>query len=208
MDLETPLRTIASPVEAEALRVLAGADTEFTAAQVHRLAPSASPFGIRKALSRLAETGLVNSSRYGRTQTWRANREHLLWPAVETAVSARVRLLDRIRDAVHREEGVTAYLYGSLARRESSPDSDVDVLLVFPDAHTTEQIIDFANDLSERIETWTGNRGQIFNVTQSELAEIVRRGDSIVESLRADATPLVGPEFGRLLQDLNRHSDG
>ncbi len=89
MDLESPLRTIASPVEAEALRVLAGAETEFTASQVQRLATSGSPFGVRKALTRLAETGLVTAHRHGATQTWSANRRHLLWPAIETAVNAR-----------------------------------------------------------------------------------------------------------------------
>ncbi len=208
MDLEAPLRTIASPVEAEALRVLACADTEFTSGQVQLLASSASAFGMRKALNRLAEAGLVVVNRYGRTQTWQANRQHLLWPAIEIAVDARVRLLDRIQDHVRREPDVDAYLYGSFARRESTPESDVDVLLVFPDAHDNEQMIDFAYSLGSSIETWTGNRGQIYNVTRSGLAEMARRGDSIMESFRADAVPLVGPDFGRLLRELEQKAHG
>ena len=204
MDLEAPLRTIASPVEAEVLRVLAGAETEFTAPQVHRLAATSSAYGVRKALARLAESGLVIPDRYGSTRTWKANRHHLLWPAIETAVHARVRLLDRIREGVQHETGVAAYLYGSLARREATSDSDVDVLLVFPDDRDTEHIIDFAHGLSDSIEAWTGNRGQIYSVTRSELADMVRRGDSIVTSLRSDAMSLVGPELGRLLVDLEK----
>jgi predicted nucleotidyltransferase len=202
MDLEAPLRTIASPVEAEVLRVLAGADTEFTAPQVQRLAATSSPYGVRKALARLAESGLVIPDRYGTTYTWRANRRHLLWPAIEIAAGARGQLLDRIRDEVQQERGVSAYLYGSMARHETSPESDVDVLLVFPDDRDTEQIIDFAHELSDNIAAWTGNRGQIYSVTRSGLADMVRRGDSIVTSLRADAIPLVGPELARLLLDL------
>ena len=99
---------------------------------------------------------------------------------------------------------MAAYLYGSLARREATSDSDVDVLLVFPDDRDTEHIIDFAHGLSGSIEAWTGNRGQIYSVTRSELADMVRRGDSIVTSLRSDAMSLVGPEFGRLLVDLEK----
>ena len=208
MDLESPLRTLASPVEAEVLRVLAGADTVFTAAQVQRLATSASAFGVRKALHRLADSGLVIAERYGNIQTWRANRHHLLWPAIETAVDARARLLDKIEDRVRREEGVDAYLYGSFARHESSPDSDVDVLLVFPDSYGNEEITDVAHDLSTGIEAWTGNRGHINNVTRSGLADMVHRRDSLVESLRSEASPLIGPDFEQLLRDIQGSAGG
>jgi predicted nucleotidyltransferase len=163
---------------------------------------------MRKALSRLAEAGLVIPNHYGRTQTWRANRQHLLWPAIEIAVDTRARLLDRIQDHVRREPDVDAYLYGSFARRESTPESDVDVLLVFPDSHDNEQMIDFAYSLSSSIEAWTGNRGQIYNVTRSGLADMARRGDSIMESFRADAVPLVGLDFKRLLRELEQNAHG
>jgi len=119
-----------------------------------------------------------------------------------------LRLFDKIRDEVHQENGLTAYLYGSLARHESTPESDVDILLVFPDDRDTEQIIDFAHDLSDSVTGWTGNQGQIYSVTRSGLADLVRRDDSIVTSLRADATPIVGPEFARLLLDLEQDARG
>jgi predicted nucleotidyltransferase len=196
MDLESPLRTLASPVEAEALRVLAGADTEFTAPQVQRLAESASPFGIRKALQRLADSGLVIADRYGNTQT------------IEAAVDARSRLLDKIEGLVRQEEGVDAYLYGSIARRESSPDSDVDVLLVFPDSYDNEEIIDIAYGLSISIEGWTGNHGHINNVTRSGLADMVRRRDSLVESLQSEAIPLIGPDFDQLVREVQESGRG
>lgn len=208
MDIESPLRTLASPLEAEVLRALAGADTEFTAPQVQRIASTGSPFGVRKALARLAEAGLVTANRVGTTQTWRANRHHLLWPAVEIAVGARVRLLDLIRDQVQRSEGVDAYLYGSVARRQSSPDSDVDISLIFPDAFTREQITDIAGDLSDNIIAWTGNPAQMFSVTRSELRELIREGGSIVRSFDTDAVPLVGPPFSELRADLEKTARG
>jgi predicted nucleotidyltransferase len=208
VDLESPLRTIASPLEAEVLRVLAGADTEFTAPQIQRIALSGSPFGVRKALARLAEAGLVSANRVGTTQTWRANRRHLLWPAVEIAVDARVRLLDEIRKRVQHSEGLDAYLYGSLARRQSAPDSDIDVLLVFPDSYSPEQIADIAGDLSDNIAAWTGNAAQMFSVTRSELRQLVHEGGSIVRSFDSDAIPIVGPTFSQLRVDLEQANRG
>jgi predicted nucleotidyltransferase len=207
MDLESPLRTLAAPIEAEVLRVLAGADTEFTAPQVHRIAASGSPFGVRKALARLTEAGLVSGNLIGTTQTWRANRKHLLWSAVEIAVGARARLLDSIEQEVRRADGVYAYLYGSLARRQSSPESDVDVLLVFPNAYNPEEIAEVAGGLSDNITAWTGNEAQMFSVTQDELRALIRDEASIAQSFQSDAVPLVGPDYSMLLRSLDGRVD-
>lgn len=200
MDLESPLRTIASPVEAETLRVLAGADTEFTASQVHRLVETASLFGVRKALARLTDSGLALSESRGNSTVWRGNRHHVLWPAIELAVDARRELLDRLRRPFAERNELAAYLYGSFARRAATADSDIDIFVVYPDDATQDAIVDFAHDLSEQILAWTGNEGQIFNATRSGLRDAIDRADSVMMSIRHDAVPLVGPEFEQLLR--------
>lgn len=203
MDLESPLRTIASPVEAEALRVLAGADTEFSASQVHRLVEAASPYGVRKALARLTDSGLVLSSSHGSSTLWRGNRHHVLWPAIELAVDARRELLDRLRHQFAERTELAAYLYGSFARRSATPDSDIDLLIVYPDDAAQDSIVDFAHHLSEQILAWTGNEGQIFNATRSGLRDSIARADSVMTSIRHDAVALVGPEFEQLLRAID-----
>jgi predicted nucleotidyltransferase len=203
MDLESPLRTIASPVEAEALRVLAGADTEFSASQVHRLTESASPYGVRKALARLADAGLVLSTVHGNTTFWRGNRQHVLWPAIESAVDARQVLLGRIRDELAKRTGLAAYLYGSFARRSAGPESDIDILIVYPDDTSHDVMMDFAFHLSEQITAWTGNEGHLYNATRTWLHESIESVDPVVASIRQDAVTLTGPEFEQLLRDLH-----
>jgi predicted nucleotidyltransferase len=203
MDLESPLRTIASPVEAETLRVLAGADTEFTASQVHRLVEAASPYGVRKALARLADSGLVLSESHGGSTLWRGNRHHVLWPAIELAVDARRELLDRLRRQFAERNELAAYLYGSFARRAATSDSDIDILVVYPDDAIQDSIIDFAHDLSEGILAWTGNEGHVYNATRSGLRDSIARADSVMMSIRHDAVPLVGPEFEQLLRAID-----
>ncbi|TPW72901.1 nucleotidyltransferase domain-containing protein [Schumannella sp. 10F1B-5-1] len=199
MDIESPLRTIASPVEAEALRILAGADTEFSVQQLHRLANPASLFGMRKALTRLADAGLVDQVAHGRSNFYRGNRSHVLWPAVESAVAARVVFLERLRASIARRSGLLAYLYGSVARGESVAASDVDVLLIFDDGTARGSMADVADELSSEIRTWTGNEGQIYSTTRSELRESVSRADPIVDSFRRDAIALAGPPIATLL---------
>ncbi|MCS5718473.1 nucleotidyltransferase domain-containing protein [Herbiconiux sp. CPCC 205763] len=202
MDLESPLRTIASPVEAETLRVLAGADAEFSASEVHRLIESASPYGVRKALARLADAGLVLSTVHGNVTFWRGNRQHVLWPAIESAVDARRVLLDRLRDELAKRNGLAAYLYGSFARRSAGPDSDIDILVVYPDDTSHDTIVDFAFDLSEQIRAWTGNEGHLYNATRTWLQESIEGADPVVMSIRQDAVTLMGPEFEQLLREI------
>ncbi|WP_368497001.1 nucleotidyltransferase domain-containing protein [Herbiconiux sp. A18JL235] len=202
VDLESPLRTIASPVEAEVLRVLAGADTEFGASQVHRLVDSGSAYGVRKALARLSETGLVTTTQHGNYSFWRGNRDHVLWPAVQAAVDARQTIIDRLQARLTEHGEVAAYLYGSFARRTAGPDSDVDVLVVHPDESPHDAILDIASDIGEAITTWTGNVGHVYSATRSELREALERGEPVALSIRGEAVTVVGPPFGRLLDQL------
>jgi predicted nucleotidyltransferase len=123
-----------------------------------------------------------------------------LWPAIELAVDARRELLDRLRRPFAERNELAAYLYGSFARRAATADSDIDILVVYPDDATQDAIVDFAHDLSEQILAWTGNEGQIFNATRSGLRDSIDRADSVMMSIRHDAVPLVGPEFEQLLR--------
>jgi predicted nucleotidyltransferase len=201
MDLESPLRSIGSPVESEVLRVVARSGAVLTAPQIARLLPVASQFGIRKALLRLEQIGLVASEQYGNTRTYSANRDHVLWPAVLSATDARNELFDRLRAFVQQlpDLQVFAYLYGSVARRESTPESDVDILLVFPEETEHGEIADIAYELSGLVERWTGNRAHINNVDATYLREAASAGDPLIESLRSDAFTISGPPFRDLL---------
>lgn len=202
MDLESPLRTIASPVEAEVLRVLAGADAEFSAPEVHRLVDSASQFGVRKALLRLSETGLVLSTTHGRSTFWTGNRRHVLWPAIEAAVDARRVFLDRLRSELAQRDGLAAYLYGSFARRAAGPESDIDILIVYPDDTSHDTIVDFAYELGQKISAWTGNEGHLYNATRTMLRQSIDAADAVVVSIRRDAVTVIGPDFEQLLRGL------
>ncbi|NQX34761.1 nucleotidyltransferase domain-containing protein [Herbiconiux sp. VKM Ac-2851] len=189
-------------MEAEVLRVLAGADAEFSAPEVHRLVGSASQFGVRKALVRLSETGLVHSTTHGNSTFWKGNRRHVLWPAIEAAVDARRMFLDRLRSELAKRDGLAAYLYGSFARRSAGPESDIDILIVHPDDTSHDTIVDFAFDLGEKILAWTGNEGHLYNATRTVVRESVDAADPVIVSIRQDAVTVIGPDFEQLLRQL------
>jgi hypothetical protein len=63
VNLVRPLEVVTPTVDGDVLAVLADAATAFTAGQVHHLSGRRTVDGIRNALNRLAEQGVVRSER-------------------------------------------------------------------------------------------------------------------------------------------------
>ena len=79
-------------------------------------------------------------------------------------------------------EGVTVALYGSVARGESTTKSDVDLLVVFPDAVTLDERDEFVTGLRDGVQLWTGNNAQVYDVSETALARQQAEADPIVDS--------------------------
>jgi DNA-binding transcriptional ArsR family regulator len=194
MDLGSPLASLVGPIPAAILRVLARTHAEFTGRQLYRLAGVGSASSVSKALSRLSETGLVTSRPMPYATLYRLNRDHILWPAVELALSGVSELRMRIRRyaETHGPVGLTVALYGSVERGDAGETSDVDVLVVFRDDTPREARDEFVYDLSNSIQEWTGNSAQVIQMGSSELRESVGRGDALVEAWMTDSDVLIG----------------
>lgn len=199
MHVSEPLSSMFSPAEAQALEVLARANTEFTGRQVARLA-SGTPAGIRKALLRLVETGLVLMRPEPHATYFRANRDHVLWGAVEIALGAPRELERRVAEfsTMHVPESTVA-VYGSVARRDSTPSSDIDLLVVHPDNVTIEARDEFSEELREQLEAWSGNPVQIYDVDHTTLRSQYKRHDPIVEQWQQQARTIAGPPLAKIL---------
>lgn len=194
MDLSAPLASFMSGLDAVALRVVARAGSEITGRQVARIAGIGTPANIRLSLLRLVDIGLVISVPAPHATMYSANRSHILWPAVEIAISARKELNARIAtfaDANAPEDVVIA-LYGSVARGESTKASDIDLLVVFPDTIALESRDEFVTGLRDSVQLWTGNDAQVYDLTESSLMRQQKAGDPIVDSWAADGIVVYG----------------
>jgi predicted nucleotidyltransferase len=196
MHLSHPLASLMSPVEAAAIEVLARADTDFTGRQVARLAGASNPNGIRKAMLRLSQSGIVLLTPEPHATRYRANREHLLWPAIELALGARDELERRIAlFASHASPGSTVAVYGSVARGDSNPDSDVDLLVIHTDDTLSEERDRFALELADRVERWTGNVAQVYDLSDGRFHEQLSAGDPITQRWLAEARTIAGRDI-------------
>lgn len=201
MNLSEPLDGLLPSAEAAALRVLSRTDAGLSGRQVHAVAGVGSPSGVHRALTRLVHTGLVSVESRPPALVYRPNRRHVLWGAVEDALRARDRAIDAIRlflvqeisEEVPDELRVTATLYGSVARRDSTSKSDVDVLVVFPERFGPDDRADLVLRLAERIEELTGNAAQVNAMDRREYRRRDADGDAFVDNVRRDGIHLFGP---------------
>lgn len=157
----------------------------------------------QRALSHLAELGLLSTRHIGNTVLYSVNRSHVLWETVESALAAPARMQQILGETVLVNGGdrVTAAVFGSTARGESSRESDLDIALVFPADLDVETRIKVLDAVSERLEAATGNAVQIVSLIDSELRQMVKAADPLIISWEADAITITGPNLGDLIDE-------
>lgn len=164
---------------------------------MHALADTGSTSSVHRALANLAHVGLVTSEARPPAIIYRANREHVLWTAVEQGLTARSRALDSIRTFCEQELPdelqLTVVVYGSVARRESTLDSDVDLFVVYPDGIDEDARADFSYRLAAHVQRITGSEAQVYSVERGELALRIAQKDPLVDNVMTDGILVFGP---------------
>ncbi|KQY22832.1 hypothetical protein ASD16_09450 [Cellulomonas sp. Root485] len=202
MDWNYPERAFGSGLEAPVLRALWRAGTHLTGAQVHRVTGTGTDRGVRYALARLVEHGIVTATPVGGSVLYDLNHEHLTYPAVDAAFRAldpwnqlatRLQALIRSSFGPGSSDDVTVAVFGSVARGEAELGSDLDLLVVVPDVD--ERAHAFTDQLDRHGRDWTGQLVQVYLTTPALLATAREADDPIVASFLDDAKRLVGPDI-------------
>lgn len=197
MNVSEPLDGLTSAVGAAVLRVLARTDAGFSGRQVHVLAGVGSTSSVHRALTALVRVGLVTAESRPPSIIYRINREHALWPSVDSALGARARIFESIRrfctEELPEELGLTVVVYGSVARRESSLDSDLDLFAVYPDGIDDDARADFNYQIARYVEKITGNEAQVFSIERTELAHRIDENDPLIMNVLVDGILVFGP---------------
>lgn len=129
-----PTRTITPTLDGPILAVLASAGRPLTIGEIAAQVPRGSEIGVRKAVARLVDQGIVTAIQMGRNLVHELNREHIAAPAAQALAGLRGELWKRMRETLAgwTLKPVYASVFGSAARREGGPESDIDLLLVHP----------------------------------------------------------------------------
>jgi predicted nucleotidyltransferase len=197
MELSHPLRVVTPTLDGDILRILARAETEFTPPEIHRLIGEHSVAGIRKTLQRLVLQGIVVERGAGRASLYQLNRSHLAAPAVIELAQMKDELVSRLRRELTDWSIRSSYaaLFGSAARIDMRPDSDIDLLVVRPknvkvdDEVWAEQLY----RLSEQVHNWTGNSMNVLELGEDEIARGVQDSDPVLVAIDKEGIRIHGP---------------
>ena len=173
MDFRRPLQVVTPTLDGDVLSVLARGEAQMTGRELQRVIGHGSHQGIRNAADRLAEQGVVSRRSAGNAYLYELNRDHVAASWIEGLASLPGQVLDRLRDAIRRWEHppTLVVLFGSVARGEATPESDLDLLVVRPADCEPDQPAwqEQLSNLQMRASAWTGNDARILELGEQEL---------------------------------------
>jgi len=205
MDLGSPLRSLIPSLDSAVLEVLAGTESSLSMSEIGRLAGRGTRQGLNLVIDRLVEHGIVVADPASRGSLYRLNRDHVLAEAIVSACSARSAIFSRLFNAVGemKPQPIHASIFGSFARHEAGPTSDIDLLLILPEGvEIDDQWFGEMRVLGKKVVAWTGNRLEYLVFTEGELRDLVSRSEAIVDSWLADSVVVIGAPLDSIVSSM------
>lgn len=194
--------TILAPNEVRVLRALLRVDTPLTGRAVARVT-GLTQSTAQRALTRLREVGLVLAESAPPSLLYRANPDHLAMPAMISLLGLDDELRARVADGVAAWplQPASLVVYGSVARKETTSASDLDVLVVRPDATEPDDATwqGQVADLADRLRRWTGRRTSLIDMSQHELVQGLADREPFLVAANRDGWLIAGRPLGELL---------
>lgn len=132
-----------------------------------------TPQGVRNILEDLGLQGAVQVLGSGRTRLFRARLDHPMTAAVASLFTAEraqwESFLTSLREVLAKQPDVVgAWLYGSVARGEDKPESDVDIAVLLESGRQSEDVRDELSALERQLNTGFS----IITLKRRELAKV------------------------------------
>lgn len=168
------------------LAALLRTDAPLTGRQIHTLlSHDHSLWSVQAALRVLDQLGLVRSQTVGRAQVHTVNDDHVAIAALRAVVDPIAALTNVVEGAVNHDVQAVL-LFGSIARGEATPDSDID-LAVIAAPEWDGQI-----PLEDAVRRQLGSTCDVLTFTPAEFTELARDGEPVVTDILRHGVALVG----------------
>jgi predicted nucleotidyltransferase len=195
MHLTGPLEALVATDRACVLIVLDRAGQPLSGRTIAALTDTVSQPTVSRLLRELVRQGLVLKVPGG----YVINREHLAYPALDALFHSSEELARRVAAAVTGwdEPPVSVLVFGSAARNEAGPSSDIDLLVVRPadvgvdDPSWAQNVA----DLGEQVQTWTGLPCEILEYDPTGIRRLAAAHDPLVDALLDDGVTLAGEDL-------------
>jgi predicted nucleotidyltransferase len=192
------------------LRTLANVSVPLSIRQIARQS-GLSHVSTAAVLDGLVACGAVSETTAGRSRVHWLNRNSLIvrdivLPALAAETAQPQALLSAVREAL--PAGVySAVLYGSYARGDQTPLSDLDILLVYSSKDSVESESDALDSIAGELGRRLGVHVSVLAYSLEEALTLVERRGTMMDGVMADGIVLAGVppvEWGR---DLGRQTN-
>jgi predicted nucleotidyltransferase len=168
------------------LAALLRTDEPMTGRQIHGLMGGGySLWSIQEALKALTQLGLLDTRTIGRAGVHTINQDHAYVAPLRALVDPVAALKAAIAEAIDSEVQAVI-LFGSIARGDSSVDSDIDLAVIAAPAW------DERVKLQESVRTRLGNDCDVLLFTEAEFGRLSAEGEPVVSDILRDGVALVG----------------
>jgi predicted nucleotidyltransferase len=203
MNVGQPYTAVSPTVAGEVLITLSRTSRPLTGREVAKLAQRGTQPSVQRALNHLVAEGLVVAQEAGRAILYTLNRDHVAYPAVEILAGLRSEFVERLRGAIGewKIQPGHASVFGSAARGDGDVDSDIDLFVVRP-AKVDEEDPTWRtqlDELTDSIKRWTGNRANVSEIGERDVARLRRERPPVVSGLEQDSIVLAGLPTKELL---------
>jgi len=205
--LRSPLDDIlGNRTKIKLLRVLVPLSRPVSLREAARLA-GMSAAGASRAMEHLTAMGVMERREASGQHLYTVNRDSYLYGVLSglfDAEEARQQaLFQALRDALGPMAKAAA-IFGSRARGDDRPDSDLDLLVVIEDADGEEGVWEHLVELQPRIQREFGLRLSPVILGLERLRERAREGDPFVEAVAAEGIPIIKPSIQKLIHGETR----
>ena len=158
--------------------------------------------GVLVAIKRLLGTGILEEVGSGRSVSYRINRSYPLAASLVALFESEAGLIDGVFNEIREfaraqgEDLVAIWLYGSVARHEDRPESDLDIMVVSADGESIETV----EDLNERLSTfWTWEvYPSVTSLSVEDARRLAEERPSAWDRITQDAVVLYGASPGEV----------
>jgi predicted nucleotidyltransferase len=199
-----PLNVVfGAPSHIAILRALFGAGRGLTGREVARAAGIAQRAAM-DGLGRLEEARLVRRTPVGRAYLFELERDQRLMkqgilPLLEQEGEIRAETFSRLRRAFEGEV-LAGCVFGSVARGEERPQSDLDVCLVVRHAREKEAVQARASKVFPGLRRDLGVLASFLVCTHAELVRGYREGSRFFQAVVGEGERFAGPQLKELVQ--------
>jgi predicted nucleotidyltransferase len=168
------------------LATLLRTGTPLTGRQIHRLVRDEySLWTVQGALKALTRLGLVETQTIGRAGVHTINEAHASVAPLRALLDPVASLRAAINAGTDGDDHAVI-LFGSIARGEATPDSDIDLAVIAPSGW------DKRVELEDSVRARLGNDCDVLVFTEVEFDRLATSGEPVVRDIIRDGVALIG----------------